>query len=212
MCLLTEQLKSLDMSNYIAPGFSYDKYTKTYGCKFTKGHFPYEYMDCLESHHHTGLPPKEAFFSRLKKEGISDEDYASCQEAVRDNGMTTLRDFLVWYNNMDMVPFLQAIDIQFSFYQQRDIDMFKQGISVPGLALLYLFNDLPKKVFNEKNKYLHHLFKYHVVGGASLIFSAITRKGSPIYARRRGRTCGLSGQTCRWDCTRSCTDTWRRNG
>ena len=114
MCLSTDQLKFLDMINHIAPGFSYDKYLKAYGCEVTKGHFPYEYMDRLERLDDTALPPKEVFFSRLKNEGISDEDYDSCQEAWRDNGMTTLRDFLVWYNNRDVVPFLQAIDRQFS--------------------------------------------------------------------------------------------------
>ena len=40
MCLSTDQLKFLDMINYIAPGFSYDKYLKAYGCEVTKGHFP----------------------------------------------------------------------------------------------------------------------------------------------------------------------------
>ena len=45
MCLSTDQLKFLDMTNYIAPGFSYDKYLKAYGYEVTKGHFPYEYMD-----------------------------------------------------------------------------------------------------------------------------------------------------------------------
>ena len=181
MCLSTDQLKFLDMINYIAPGFSYDKYLKAYGCEVTKGHFPYEYMDRLERLDDTALPSKQAFFSRLKNEGISDEDYASCQEAWRDNAMTTLRDFLVWYNNRDVVPFLQAIDREFAFYQQRGIDMFKQGISVPGLTLLYLFNDLPEKtyftIFNEKNKDLHHLVKDHVVGGASLIFHRYHEKG-----------------------------------
>ena len=106
MCLSTDQLKFLDMTNYLAPGFSYAKYLKAYGCEVTKGNFPYEYMDRLEKLDDTVLPPKEAFFSRLKNEGISDEDYVSCQEAWRDNGMTTLRDFLVWYNNRDVVPFL----------------------------------------------------------------------------------------------------------
>ena len=81
MCLSTDQLKFLDMINYIAPGFSYDKYLKAYGCEVTKGHFPYEYMDRLERLDDTALPSKQAFFSRLKNEGISDEDYASCQEA-----------------------------------------------------------------------------------------------------------------------------------
>ena len=32
MCLSTDQLKFLDMTKYIAPGFSYDKYLKAYGC------------------------------------------------------------------------------------------------------------------------------------------------------------------------------------
>ena len=181
MRLSTDQLKFLDMINYIAPGFSYDKYLKAYGCEVTKGHFPYEYMDRLERLDDTALPPKEAFFSRLKNEGISDEDYASCQEAWRVNGMTTLRDFLVWYNNRDVVPFLQAIDRQFAFYRQRGIYMFKQGISVPGLTLLYLFNDLPEKtyftIFNEKNKDLHDLVKDNIVGGPSIIFHRYHEKG-----------------------------------
>ena len=181
MCLSMDKLKFLDMTNYIAPGFSYDKYLKAYGCKITKGFLLYEYMDCLERLDDTALPPKEAFFSQLKNEGISDEDYVGCQEAWRDNGMTTLRDFLVWYNNRDVVPFLQAIDRQFAFFQQRGIDMLKQGISVPDLTLLYLFNDLPENtyftLFNEKNKDLHHLVKDHVVGGPSLVFHRYDEKG-----------------------------------
>ena len=36
MCLSTDKLKFLDMTNYIAQGFSYDKYLKAYGCKITK--------------------------------------------------------------------------------------------------------------------------------------------------------------------------------
>ena len=99
MYLSTDQLKFLDMTNYTAPGFSYDKYLKAYGCEVTKGNFPYGYMDRLERLDDTTLPPKEAFFSRLKNKGISNEDYARCQEAWRDNDMTTLRDFLVWHNN-----------------------------------------------------------------------------------------------------------------
>ena len=186
MCLSTDQLKFLDITNYITPGFSYDKYLKACGCEVTKGHFPYEYMDCLERLDDTALPPKEAFFSRRKNVGISDEDCASCQDVWRDNGMTTLQDFLVWYNNRDVVPFLQVIHRQFAFYQQRGIDMFKQGIRVRGLTMLYLFKDLPENtyftLFNEKNKHLQ-LVKDHVVGGASLIFHRIARKVSPSYVR-----------------------------
>ena len=119
MCLSTNKLKFLDMANYLAPGISYDKYLKAYGCDLQKGHFPYEYMDDLVKLDDRALPHQESFYSRLKNEGISDEDYALCQAAWCDNGMKTMRDFLVWYNNRDVVSFLQAIHKQFAFYQHR---------------------------------------------------------------------------------------------
>ena len=174
MCFSTKKLKFLDIVNYLAPGFSYDKYLKAYGCDLQKGHFPYEYMDGIGKLEDRALPPQEAFYSRLKNEGISDEDYARCHAVWRDNGMKTMHDFLVWYNNRDVEPFLQAIHKQFAFYQQQNIDMFKDGISVPGLTLLYLFNDLPSNtfftVFNKTNSDLHQLVKDNIVGGPAIIF------------------------------------------
>ena len=72
------ELTFLDMTHYVTPWFSFDKYLQAYGCDITKGYFPYEYMDGLDKLDDTALPLKEALFSRLKNEGVSDEDYASC--------------------------------------------------------------------------------------------------------------------------------------
>ena len=96
------------------------------------------------------------------------------------------------------MPFLQAIRRQFAFYEQRGIDMFKQGISVPGLTLLYLFNDLPEKtyftIFNEKNKDLHQLVKDGIVGGPSIVFQRYHEKGvtkiRQTECRETARPCG----------------------
>ena len=171
MCLSTYKLKFIDLVNYLAPGYSYHKYLKAYVCELEKGHFPYEYMDDLLKLDDRALPPQEAFYSRLKNEAISDEDYALCQVAWCDNGMKTMRDFLLWYNNRDVIPFIQAIDKQFAFYQQHNIDMFKDGISIPGLTLLYLFKDFPSKTyFNRTNSDLHQLVKNNIVGGPAIIF------------------------------------------
>ena len=174
MCFSTRKLRFLDIINFLAPGYSYDKYLKAYGCKLQKGHFPYEYMDGIGKLEDRALPPQEAFYSRLKNEHISDADYALCQVAWRDNRMKTMRDFLMWYNNRDVVPFLEAIDKQFAFYKQQNIDMFKYGVSVPGLTLLYLFNELPSNtfftVFNQTNSDLHLLVKDNIVGGPAIIF------------------------------------------
>ena len=138
-------------------------------------------MDGVERLDDTALLPKESFFSRLKNEDISDEVYATCRAVWRDNGMTTLRDFLISYSNRDVVPFLQAINKHFAFYIQRGIDMFKGGVSVPGLTLIYLSNDLPENTyftfFNEPNKDLHQLVKHNIVGGPSLIFTSYHEKG-----------------------------------
>ena len=41
---------------------------------------PYEYMDNYEKFDETTLPPKEAFYSNLNLENISDEDYAHAQK------------------------------------------------------------------------------------------------------------------------------------
>ena len=174
MCFSTTNLKFLDVTQYLAPGVSYDKYLKAYGCELQKGHFPYEYMDGIGKLEDRALPPQAAFFSRLKNEGISNDDYARCQAVWRNNKMTTMRDYLVWYNNRDVTPFLDAIAKQFAFYRDRDIDMFKDGISVPGLSLLHLFNDLPNDTnfvtFNQTNSDLHELVKDNIVGGPAIIF------------------------------------------
>ena len=191
MCISTEKLKFLDICNYLAPGFSYDKYLKAYGCELQKGQFPYEYMDDLRKLDEHVLPPQETFYSKLKNEGISDDDYARCQAVWRGNGMKTLREYLVWYNNRDVTPFLEALDIQFTFYRHRDIDMFKDGISVPGLTLLYLFNNLQKDtiftLFNETNKDAHKLVKDNIVGGPAIIFHRYHEKG--VTKIRGGETC-----------------------
>ena len=174
MCLYTDKLKFLDIVNYLAPGVSYAKYLTAYGCELEKGHFPYEYMDGIGKLEDRALPPQSAFFSQLKNEGISDADYARCQAVWHDNQMTTMRDYLIWYNNRDVTPFLDAIAKQAGFYKHQNIDMFKDGISVPGLSLLHLFNDLPNDtyftVFNRTNSDLHELVKDNIVGGPAIIF------------------------------------------
>ena len=193
MCFATKKLKFPDVTQYLAPGVSYAKYLKVYGCELQKGHFPYEYMDDLQKLDERSLPPQSAFYSRLKNEGISDEDFARCQTVWRTNEMTTMREYLIWYNTRDVVSFLDAIAKQFAFYHDRGIDMFKDGISVPGLSLLYMFNNLPKDtfftVFNKTNKDAHKLVKDNIFGGPAIIFHRYHEKD--VTKIRGGR------ETCR---------------
>ena len=85
--------------------------------------------------------------------------------------MSTMRDFLDWYNNKDVEPMLQAIDKMFIYYQNQRLDMFKDGISVPGLTLKYMFQDLPNYFTtpDKRNNDLHRLLKDNIVGDPSIV-------------------------------------------
>ena len=174
MCLKTNFLKLLDISNYVAPGFSYDQFLKAYECEQTKCFFPYEWVDGLDKLEETSLPPHEAFYSSLKNQNVTEQEYQYCQQVREDNEMSIFKDFLVWYNNLDVVPFIEAVEKMSQFWQDRKIDMFKDGISVPGLTFKYLFSFLGRQtyfsLFDQANSDLYHLIRDNNTGGPSIIF------------------------------------------
>ena len=51
--------------------------------------------------------------------------------------------FLRWYNNKDVVPFLEAMQKLIAFYQDKEIDVLKLGCTLPNLAniCLHQFTD-----------------------------------------------------------------------
>ena len=68
-----------------------------------KGFYPYEYMDSLKRFKENKIPPKEAFYSRLTGEGISDEDYEHVEKVWKVFGMKTLQDYHDLYNVTDVL-------------------------------------------------------------------------------------------------------------
>jgi hypothetical protein len=124
----------------------------------------------LEKLNVSQLPPHEAFYSTLKNDNISTDEYQLCQRVWEDNNITTMKEFLTWYNNKDVVPMLEAIEM-YVCYQNQNVDISKDEISVPGPTLKYMFQDLPSyfTVPNETNKDLYQLFKNNIVGGPSIM-------------------------------------------
>ena len=68
-----------------------------------KGVYPYEYMDTIERFKETKLPPKEAFYSKLNNEDISDEDYTHAQKVWEVFEMEHLQDYHNLYNETDVL-------------------------------------------------------------------------------------------------------------
>ena len=131
----------MDILNYIAPGCSYEKFVKAYDCELQKGYFPYDYMISLDKLKDTELPPHSAFYSLLKQTNISSDEYEYCKQVWDKNNMSTMANFLAWYNNNDTMPFLEAIEKQSRVYENKNICMFKDGVSVPSRATRYLFQE-----------------------------------------------------------------------
>ena len=68
-----------------------------------KGVYPYEYVDKLERFDEPSLPPKEAFYSQLSREHVSDEDYQHAQNVWSKLGCKTLGDYHDIYLRTDVL-------------------------------------------------------------------------------------------------------------
>ena len=68
-----------------------------------KGVYPYEYASSLEKLDETELPPKEAFYSKLSGEDISDDDYKHAHAVWEEFGMKTFKDYHDLYNVSDVL-------------------------------------------------------------------------------------------------------------
>ena len=102
---MNESLESL-VNNLPGDGFNnLERYYK--GEKLSlvkqKGLYPYEYMDSLERFKENKIPSKEAFYSRLNEEGISDEGYERVKKVWEVFGMKTLQDYHDLYNITDVL-------------------------------------------------------------------------------------------------------------
>src|ERR1700733_14471800 len=67
--------------------------------------------------------------------------------------MKTCIDYLEYYNNNDIEPFTKSMEYMRKFFKEYNLDMFKDGISVPGLSLKIIINE-SLKGFDEYKKQL----------------------------------------------------------
>ena len=58
-----------------------------------KGVYPYEYMDSWERFNKTLLPHKEAFYSKLNMEDITDVDYRHAERVFKNLSNKNLGDY-----------------------------------------------------------------------------------------------------------------------
>ena len=173
MFMSTPNFKFLDIMNYVAPGTSYDKRVKTYGAELTKSWLPYEWFDTVEKLDYPELPAYWHFYSKLKNEIVlSTEEYFQCRRVWKEKGMKTFADWLRHYNNLDVKPFLEAMEKMRGFYTTLGIDIFKDAVSFPGVSMNYLgtLNRPNAGELFAPGPEAYEMLKGAVVGGPSLVF------------------------------------------
>ena len=179
MFINTPKFKFLDVLNYLGPGITYEKWVKTYGATLAKSWLPYEWLDSPDKLDFPGLPPYMAWFSKLKGEYVLTlKEYDDCHRIFKERGMQTFGDWLEYYNNLDVAPFLEALQKMKEFYTSLGIDILKDAVSLPGVSEKYILRKTLQPRWGYKppelyapNKEAYAMLKAAVVGGPSLVFT-----------------------------------------
>ena len=81
--------------------------------------------------------------------------------------MSSIRNFLWWYNNKKVVPTFKAMQKMIAFYHDKDIDMLKLGCTLPNLANICLHKSTDAKFYpiTEGDEDLLEKIREDVVGG-----------------------------------------------
>ena len=107
MTIVTDRLQFLDAIFYLAPGYNVDKFIKAYGGETNKSVFPYEWFKEIDQLKERTFPIYEAFYSNLKQKmllNVDEIEYKDIRNHFHINNWS-MREFLINYNNTDVLPF-----------------------------------------------------------------------------------------------------------
>lgn len=110
------------------------------------------------------IPSKEWFYDELKRQSVSDKVYNDIQSRY-----INLYELLEDYNNMDVKPAVEATKKLSGFFQSLNLDIHKDGISIPGLTLKYLWQMKDNQCEFQLFKGNEELYQKYS-GGPSIVF------------------------------------------
>ena len=99
-----------------------------------KGVYPYEFMDDFEKFKKQSLPKKTSFFSRLKQEKISDEDFEHAQKVWREFQLKNMGEFHDLYLKTDVLLLADVME-KFRKLCEKNYELDPAHFfTVPGMA------------------------------------------------------------------------------
>ena len=99
-----------------------------------KGVYPYEYMDDFKKFKKQSLPKKTSFFSRLKQEKISEEDFLHAQKVWKEFELKNMGDFHDLYLKTDVLLLADVME-NFRKLCEKNYELDPAHFfTVPGMA------------------------------------------------------------------------------
>ena len=143
MFIKTNSFRFVDIINYLSLGTSYEKWVKAYGCSVQKLWLLYEWFNSPEKLNYRRLPDYSVWYSHLEGEYLlSLSEYQEWKKIFKGKGMQTFADWLRYYNDLNVVPGIEALEKMRVFYTAKGIEIFKYPVSLPGMSLDYLLGGL----------------------------------------------------------------------
>ena len=163
------------------------KRNNSYICIATE-EFKFEWFDHIDKLDAQTLPPYEAFHSNLKNTNVLDEsmvgkhgrlNYEKILNIWKDQKMSSFKDYLAYYNNLDVQPFIEAVEKMQRFYFQKKVDIFKDTVSVPGVARKLLFETGRKanasfSLFSNQHKDVYDTVRSKILLADLLLYSIVS--------------------------------------
>ena len=89
--------------------------------------------------------------------------------------MQTFGNWLEYYNNLDVTPFLETLEKMKAYYTKLGVDIFKDAVSLPGVSMQYILRGTLRRrnapELYAPGKEAYEILKAAVVGGPSLVFT-----------------------------------------
>jgi len=93
--------------------------------------------------------------------------------------MRTFKDWLLYYNNLDVEPGLEVLAKMRNFYTEKGIDILKDAVSISGVSVHHLLRGAIERGadLDSPGKEAYGMLKRAVIGGPSLVFTGYHEVG-----------------------------------
>ena len=104
-----------------------------------------------------------------------------CSRCGKGRAGKPFQIFLEYYNNLDVNPFVEAVEKMQVFYKDIGIDFLKECLSIPGVARKFLFQDRPTfSLFGLEDVDRYKTIKKNIVGGPASFSPDTMRLGKLV--------------------------------